>query len=496
MCPQVAGALAACSAGACAYICAPDFADCDGDLTNATTDGCEADLRTDSNDCGACGNVCAASGTPHSAGTCASGQCSDGCQVGFADCDHSADDGCEVELASDPKNCGECGAQCSSTCTNGLCDGQTPLCQLYATDASQAVDVALATDGQTFALAWIDFDNAALWLAHLDATGHALGDVQVTAAEGSDRFDLIYDGTSYVLAWAPNTPSSAVGTVVAQRYSPESLQPVGPRVQFVASSGSYVYALRMAASATGDVLFAAIDGSELASHADIAVWPASATQISAPHSPSLPNLTELAGVAAVADGYVVAWVSTSAGLQGPFTLSARHLGPDGTAGPIQTLATTEAEAPGPIPFSTVLHATPTGAMLGTDFSNSGGPPAAQTLVLQSDATAAGNWNALVADPIIHALSMGFGGAPDSLWLTTLLGTNGDQLTAHAVSASGGLVGNPITLAVVPSVETMRIASNAGGTLFAWNRLVQTNTSAHPIDAVYLPKQGVPAPPCP
>jgi hypothetical protein len=45
----------ACSGGQCVITqCAPGFADCNGN----PADGCEANLNSDRNNCGACGNHC------------------------------------------------------------------------------------------------------------------------------------------------------------------------------------------------------------------------------------------------------------------------------------------------------------------------------------------------------------------------------------------------------------------------------------------------------
>ncbi len=57
-------------------------------------------------------------------GIFAQSQCTD-CQVicndGFANCNQSADDGCEIVLASDPQHCGVCNRNCGGgQCTNGL----------------------------------------------------------------------------------------------------------------------------------------------------------------------------------------------------------------------------------------------------------------------------------------------------------------------------------------------------------------------------------------
>jgi len=46
------------------------------------------------------------------------------CVAGFANCNGYAADGCEVNLMTDPSNCGSCGYTCSfflPVCSNGSC---------------------------------------------------------------------------------------------------------------------------------------------------------------------------------------------------------------------------------------------------------------------------------------------------------------------------------------------------------------------------------------
>ena len=153
---------------------------CNGSLT----DGCEADIGTDPNNCAKCGAKCDpgkscfddisnnpgiacqcpagrtmcggvtcvdVESDPHNCGSCdyqcpdpvaidptthnptdsngrAScdrGRCGYVCYPGFADCNGAADDGCETELAKDPRNCGGCGITCDTAlgqpCVNGEC---------------------------------------------------------------------------------------------------------------------------------------------------------------------------------------------------------------------------------------------------------------------------------------------------------------------------------------------------------------------------------------
>ncbi len=118
----IPNAMSACMNGACALAdCREGFANCDVDLAN----GCEVSTASDANNCGACGSRCPA--RPNAASVCAAGQCRLGaCNQGFADCDGSAANGCEVDLRSSPTSCGACGARCAapnatSACVSGQC---------------------------------------------------------------------------------------------------------------------------------------------------------------------------------------------------------------------------------------------------------------------------------------------------------------------------------------------------------------------------------------
>ena len=112
-----------CVAGACAIsVCNSGFADCDGDTSN----GCETQLGSDPNNCGSCGSLCE---LPHASASCNAGACSlEACDVGFADCNGDAADGCEVNTAIDVNNCGLCGNVCSAGQGTPVCiDGTCPI---------------------------------------------------------------------------------------------------------------------------------------------------------------------------------------------------------------------------------------------------------------------------------------------------------------------------------------------------------------------------------
>jgi hypothetical protein len=153
--------------------CDPGWADCDGDPGN----GCETNLVSEDN-CASCGNACAAGqqcarslDTPDlilgcmcppgltfcgwgrygscvdttsdsrncggcdifcippefrtTVESCVAGMCKIECTTGRADCNGNAVDGCEVNIDSDPRNCGGCGIVCDAiagqACVQGRC---------------------------------------------------------------------------------------------------------------------------------------------------------------------------------------------------------------------------------------------------------------------------------------------------------------------------------------------------------------------------------------
>ncbi len=97
--------------------CESGYGDCD---LEAST-GCESALASDPFNCGACGLACPA--PPQATGICSASTCGGWeCSAGFADCDASSANGCEVDLQTDAGNCGACGRSCQGTpCTDGMC---------------------------------------------------------------------------------------------------------------------------------------------------------------------------------------------------------------------------------------------------------------------------------------------------------------------------------------------------------------------------------------
>ena len=117
--------IASCSNGVCDSLCKPGYADCNNDKL---ADGCEAYLVGDVKNCGRCGAAC--SGANVNGSQCAGGSCTGQCTPGFADCNKNLQgDGCETNPATNVANCGGCGRACSGnnianpTCAGGMCGG-------------------------------------------------------------------------------------------------------------------------------------------------------------------------------------------------------------------------------------------------------------------------------------------------------------------------------------------------------------------------------------
>ncbi len=112
---------AVCEAGNCSMVaCDAGYGDCNSD----PTDGCEAELDADPENCGACGDTC---DLAHATAGCSGGACTvAACDDLWGDCNADPDDGCEADVATDEDNCGACGNVCTlahadAVCTQGAC---------------------------------------------------------------------------------------------------------------------------------------------------------------------------------------------------------------------------------------------------------------------------------------------------------------------------------------------------------------------------------------
>ena len=119
-CPGRANAVTICAEGVCSFNCKDGFWDCDQKPEN----GCEVDLTSDPSHCGDCAKACESN--PNSSAQCVAGVCGDVCDNGWTDCDPAVA-GCETHTDADAKHCGDCTNACVSgdnagaTCSQGQC---------------------------------------------------------------------------------------------------------------------------------------------------------------------------------------------------------------------------------------------------------------------------------------------------------------------------------------------------------------------------------------
>ncbi|MEZ4222246.1 MAG: hypothetical protein R3B13_15020 [Polyangiaceae bacterium] len=103
----VPNAVAACAPACAVGSCSTGYADCDGSAGN----GCEINVNTDPNNCGGCGTACAANQV------CSDGKCVTSCSSGHTTCGGSC-----VDLSNDSQHCGACGVDClGGACSDGKC---------------------------------------------------------------------------------------------------------------------------------------------------------------------------------------------------------------------------------------------------------------------------------------------------------------------------------------------------------------------------------------
>ncbi len=128
-----------CDNSSCTNTCAQGFIDCNHNVV----DGCEVDPAKDPGNCGNCGVICGFQLE------CAAGNCV--CPAGTADCDGVKENGCEKDTSSDAANCGGCGQACGAHqgCVTGACECEAGFddCNQLADDGCEAPLTADATCG-------------------------------------------------------------------------------------------------------------------------------------------------------------------------------------------------------------------------------------------------------------------------------------------------------------------------------------------------------------
>ncbi len=116
--------------------CPYPYATCESSDPGAPVYKCQHDLRTDNDNCGACGNKCPVSDWLGFKSTCVNAECVAECiDSTVKDCNGRLEDGCETSILHDPKNCGTCGNACAPgvECRLGTCGCPTGLTECNGT---------------------------------------------------------------------------------------------------------------------------------------------------------------------------------------------------------------------------------------------------------------------------------------------------------------------------------------------------------------------------
>lgn len=130
-CGKACAAGEVCSGGTCGLSCTGGTMICGGSCV---------DPKNDPANCSGCGKAC---GSDNASALCSGGSCGLVCHTGFDDCNGMNADGCEANLGSDTGNCGKCGNACStaSACSGGSCVAPLSCAAIHATFPAYASGV-------------------------------------------------------------------------------------------------------------------------------------------------------------------------------------------------------------------------------------------------------------------------------------------------------------------------------------------------------------------
>ncbi len=203
------------------------------ELCNGVDDDC--DSLTDE-------GLCVDTATnPTGTGMCiAGGECAMArCFEGRGNCDANNRNGCEVDLETDPNNCGACGMRClSGSCERGLCMGNT---------------LSSVSMGGTSACVALSSGRVACW------GSNANGQLGTGTTAASSRFELVDSltdalsvsvGTSFacavrrtgqVVCWGSNSAGQLGDGTMVQRATPVAVAGLSNAVE-VSAGGSFACA--------------------------------------------------------------------------------------------------------------------------------------------------------------------------------------------------------------------------------------------------------------
>jgi hypothetical protein len=441
--------------GACAYQCEKGYTDCNHDLGTPSSDGCEAELGSDPNHCGRCSNLCGGS-LPSASPACSGGRCGFACNAGFLDCNgdltQSSSDGCEVDGRSDAMNCRECSHACTSSCVNGMCVGEQPICEPFATTLRGiAGDMAIATNGTEFLVVFIDENGVSI--ASLSAQGKVqAGPINIDQIPLYGRVAAAFDGMSYVVSWA------GASSVFARRYTPGTLNPVGGAASLDSSGGAD--RVFVTGSASGVML-----AWQQANTFKTAPWTASrpspdAARIFIPPVP-LPMWGRFA-IARDGAGFVVAFASADAGSdagrnnQGVAVVTLDGMGQPAGAPQIVVHGRTDADYIdlATIGANAVLFETEENTSFNVGAVDGVSPSSLTKIPLPS--------------------MRSFAGGTNNGWVASAAAGSPHILSAVPIGPDGHQAGHPLMLVTLPSLSSPVMAAATMGTLFIWSRDLMPN----------------------
>lgn len=118
-----------CSLPKATAICNPETGACVVGACNGTwencdrvaSNGCEINVADNVDNCGECGKRCPA--RPNAEVACGGTSCYiRRCTLDYKNCNDEFEDGCEIDTRTSETHCGECNQPCKGTCVEGKCE--------------------------------------------------------------------------------------------------------------------------------------------------------------------------------------------------------------------------------------------------------------------------------------------------------------------------------------------------------------------------------------
>ena len=264
-CDAGENASAACVEAACTRTCDEGYDDCDGDLAN----GCEIDLRTDPDHCGSCERSCPVG--DFATRGCAMAECTFTCEEGHGDCDGDPASGCEVDLRTDTDHCGACGNACPEglVCSEAACvrprygtgrDGEMVLDETIPEKVLPRVAVTVQGEAGSETVTVADGSALEPGLLVLLHQSRQAPDAEPPVGSWALRVVLAVDGSTVTLDEPLEAPfrTTEDGSAIAQ------LVEVPQYTRVVVSNGSVLRARPWDGSTGGLLAFTATEGVEVA----------------------------------------------------------------------------------------------------------------------------------------------------------------------------------------------------------------------------------------